>query len=89
MMPRKKKRTSPSLSGRDTFHVVGPAGDLAVKGAAAHALVAAQERAQRNYADTVELIVERRSLFGPAAKLYRVERTESGDVLTYTIESVD
>lgn len=88
-MPRKTKRTS-TLAGRDTYHVLGPAGEeLAVKGEAAHAMTTAQERAMRNFADTATLTVERRSLFGPPAELYRVVRTEDGAILTYTIEPVD
>lgn len=87
-MPRKKRATS-TLAARDTFHVIGPQGELAVKGEAPHALVTAQERAMRNFAAPVELIVERRSLFGPAAQLYSVTRTELGHIHTRTIESVD
>lgn len=87
-MPRKRKRTS-DLAARDTFHVIGPQGELAVKGAAPHALVTAHERALRTFTEPVTLTVERRSLFGPAAQLYRVVRDEDGSITTHTIQSVD
>lgn len=86
-MPRKKR--SSTLAGRDTFHVLGPAGELAVKGAAAHAMVTAQERAMRAFTDPVTLTVERRSLFGPAATLYRVTRAQDGTIYTTTITTED
>lgn len=87
-MPR-KKRASSTLAGRDTYHVVGPQGELAVKGEAAHALVTAQERAMRNFADEVTLTVERRVLFGPAATLYRVTRTKDGSILSRAVDPQD
>ena len=92
-MPRKTKRTQ-DLSARDTYHVVGPTGDLAVKGPAgpqdpaAIALVTAQGQATHAKVP-VTYHVERRSLFGPSVRLYRVERTEDGRVLTWKIEAVD
>lgn len=87
-MPR-KRRASSTLAARDTYHVVGPRGELAVKGEAAHALVTAQERAMRNFADEVTLTVERRSLFGPTTTLYRVTRTEDGRVLSRAVDPQD
>lgn len=85
-MPRTQK--SSTLAARDTYHVVGPTGELAVKGEAPHALVVAQGRAER-WGSEVTLTVERRSLFGPVAKLYRVDRTQDGAVYTTTTNAED
>ena len=86
-MPRTKK--SSTLAARDTYHVVGPSGsDLDVKGEAPHALVVAQGRAER-WGSEVTLTVERRSLFGPSAMLYRVDRTSDGMVYTTTTNAED
>ena len=86
-MPRKKK--ADSLAGRDTYHVVGPQGELAVKGEAAHALTTAQERAMRSFTAPVIISVKRRSLFGPESHLYQVIRDEHGAITTYTIDAQD
>jgi hypothetical protein len=86
-MPR-KRQTSAALAARDTYHVVGPQGDLAVKGAAPHALVTAQGRALRMDGE-VTLTVERRSLFGPTTAIYLVDRIEDGTVYTTTINEED
>lgn len=92
-MPRTKRATS-NLAARDTFHVVGPSGDLAVKGPAgpqapgALALVTAQGRALK-WGAPIEFTVERRTLFGPPATLYRVVRDEDGTIKTYTINAED
>ena len=92
-MPRTKRATS-TLAARDTYHVVGPSGDLAVKGPAgpqdpaALALVVAQAHAI-TAAEPVELRVERRTLFGPPVSLYRVVLDEEGVVKTYTINAED
>jgi hypothetical protein len=87
MRSTSRKKTG-TLAARDTYHVLGPQGELAVKGAAPHALVTAQGRAQRMDGE-VTLTVERRSLFGPSATLYRVVRTEDGTVYTSTINAED
>jgi hypothetical protein len=87
-MARKTKSTS-VLAARDTYHVVGPEGDLAVKGAAPHALVTAHERAMRQYMGAVTLTVERRTVFGPRAPLYRVVRDEHGTIYTQTLSVED
>lgn len=80
--PRKKKKRSPALAGRDTFHVLAPdSGQLAVKGEAAHALNVATRFAEKG---TPKLTVERRSLFGPSVTVYQVTRTQDGVVHTNT-----
>jgi hypothetical protein len=92
-MPRKKRATS-TLAARDTYHVVGPSGDLAVKGPAgpqdpgALALVVAQAHAI-TAPDPIELRVERRTLFGPPVTLYRVVLDAEGVVKTFTVNHVD
>jgi hypothetical protein len=79
-----RRRKPASLAGRDSYHVLdGTGAQLAVKGAAPHALVVAQGLAQK-HVEPVVLTVSRRSLFGPAVTLYRVTRTEQGDVFTNT-----
>jgi hypothetical protein len=83
---RPKKRKPAALTGRDTYHVVGPEGELAVKGAAPHALTTAQERAMRAYTEPVTLTVERHALFGPVVTLYRVARSAHGVIRTHIIE---
>lgn len=86
-MPRTNKTST--LAARDTYHVIGPSGELAVKGEAPHALVVAQGLAERwSDGDPVTLIVTRKSLFGPSAKLYRVDRKD-GTIYTTTISSED
>jgi hypothetical protein len=82
-------RKNESLAGRDTFHVVGPPGFEIVKGAAAHALNRAQRFLEVSMNRPFTLYVERRSVIGPSAKLYRVDRLKDGSVVTTTIESVD
>lgn len=79
-MRRRKRDTV--LAGRDTFVVLDSAGaQLAVKGAAPHALNAAQHAAEKAEGKIV-LTVDRRSLFGPPVTLYHVTRTEDGIVFT-------
>lgn len=83
-MARTKQRKPAVSSGRDTFHVVGPGGELAVKGEAAHALVVAQRKVK------TELTVERRSLFGPAATLYRITFDPHDRIVrTYIVNAED
>lgn len=68
--------------GATTFHVLDPEGtELDVKSAAAHALNRAQKLAEHAPSPVV-LTVRRRTLLGPAVDLYRVTRTELGDVFT-------
>lgn len=82
------KRTI-TLYSRDTFHVHTANGSqLAVKGEAPHALVVAQGIAERS-TDEVVLTVDRKSLFGPNVTLFRVTRTETGDVFTNHVNNVD
>lgn len=82
------KRTA-TLAGRDTFHVHTANGSqLAVKGEAPHALVVAQGIAERS-TDEIVLTIDRKSLFGPSVTLFRVTRTETGDVFTNTENNVD
>lgn len=82
------KRTA-TLYSRDTFHVHTANGSqLAVKGEAPHALVVAQGIAERS-TDEVVLTVDRKSLFGPSVTLFRVTRTETGDVFTNHVNNVD
>ena len=76
--------------GDDAYRVLDAAGkELAVRGMKALALIAAQERALRNYTEPTQLIVERRSLFGQPVTLYRVVREEDGAVSTYTVNRED
>lgn len=79
----RSRRRDTSLEGRDTFHVLSGGSQLAVKGAAPHALNVAQRKAEQSKEGTV-LTVERHSLFGPAVPIYRVTRTEDGTVFTST-----
>lgn len=80
----KRRRRTETLAGRDTFHVLDPSGvQLAVKGAAPHALTVAQKIAEKS-PDEIVLTVDRRSLFGPAVQLYRVTRAECGTVFTHS-----
>lgn len=83
-----RQKTNPPLAARDTFHVLGPDGERAVKGAAPHALNVAQRRAEME-PEPITLTVERQSLFGPATPLYRVVRDEHGTILTFVISQED
>jgi hypothetical protein len=87
MAARKKKQRKPAaLSGRDSFHVIGPEGELAAKGEATHALNVATRFAERG---APKLTVVRRSLFGPETTLYRVDRSEHGVVFTTPVDTQD
>jgi hypothetical protein len=88
---RRRKKSDDTLAGKDTFHVLDPAGlQITVTGYGPRVgLLLAQERAQRDYTDPVILTVERRSLFGPATPLYRVERNARGEVLSFTLAQED
>jgi len=91
---RRRGRKAPAApTGKDTFEVWGTNADgvsvvLAEKGAAPHALVVAQRFAELAE-DEAEFHVQRRSLFGPRAHLYRVARHEDGTVFTHTINHDD
>lgn len=61
---------------RDTGYGAGPA------------LIVTQKMAEKAEEET-SFTIERRSLFGPAAPLYRVVRTEDGHVITTTISNED
>lgn len=87
MSPRRRSNTVPA--GRDTFHIVGPGGETPhVKPEASHALNIAQRLAEAT-CEPVTLYVERRSVLGPKATLYRVDRDEDGTVVTTTISRED
>jgi hypothetical protein len=47
------------------------------------------QRMAEKHTEPATLYVERRSLFGPAAKLYRVSRDEHGIVTTTTVNAED
>lgn len=79
----RSRRRDTSLEGRDTFHVLSDGSQLAVKGAAPHALNVAQRKAEQSK-EGIVLTVERHSLFGPATTIYRVTRTPEGVVFTNT-----
>lgn len=88
-MPRKRKKPA-APAGRDTYHVM--LGDVEVK-VTGHGpkvcLLLAEEYLQRQAADETEVIVERRTLLGPAAPLYRVVRDEHGNVQAFTLDAQD
>jgi hypothetical protein len=80
----RRKKSSPPVEGRDSFHVLTDTGaQLSTKGAAPHALLVAQRAAEQSK-EEITLTVERRSLFGPKVTIYRVTRVESGAVFTNT-----
>lgn len=81
-----KVKRSESLAARDTYHVMSGGSQLAVKGAAPHALVTGHRIAERA-PEPIVLNITRRSLFGPEAVLYVVTRDEDGRVWTNTIEA--
>jgi hypothetical protein len=85
---RKKKTRVPA--GKDSFHVLaGDLRELATKGEAPHALTVAQRIAEQKCTGPTTLTVVRRSLFGPATTLYRVDRDEHGIVLTTRVDAQD
>lgn len=88
---RRRKKSDDTLAAKDTFHVLDPAGiEIKVTGYGPKVgLLLAMERAQRDFDKPVALTVERRSLFGPATPLYRVERDEHGNVKAFTLEAQD
>jgi hypothetical protein len=87
-MARAKKGTVPV--GNEAYRVLTEDGrEIAIKGMKSLALLAAQERAQRDYTEPVKLVVERRTLFGAPVILYRVVRDEDGVIHSATINAVD
>lgn len=82
-MARRRK----ALAGRDIFAIVGHS-PLIEKEAAPHALTVAQRIAEKA-GEPLILTVERQSLFGPKVSIYRVTRTEDGDVYTRTLSPED
>jgi hypothetical protein len=88
-MPRRRKKTEVLLTKGDSFHVMHPQdGELAIKGAAHHALNVGTRVAEQA-PGPVTLTIERRSLFGPAATIFRIERYENGAVSAFTVDGQD
>lgn len=84
---RRRTKRQDSLDSKDTFHVIGPAGELAVTGYGPQVgLTMAQEQALRAFTAPAVLTVERQSLFGPRTPIYRVIRDEEGTISSFTLE---
>jgi hypothetical protein len=88
-MARRKRRPDSLTPGKDAFYVLTTNGaQIAVKGAAPHALNIAQRTAEMG-TEPIVLTVERRSLFGPRVEIFRVTRVTTGDVFTNIVELED
>lgn len=91
--PRRTKATAAPHT-KDTYHVIGPDGSEiptreVTQTYSAFALGHAQKLALDVFTEPVALIVQRRSLFGPPADIYRVTRDEDKGVTTTTLALED
>lgn len=94
---RRKGARTQSAKG-DTYHVIGPHGNE-LKGkekfsSSGMAVSFAQTRAMSDAVpDENEPMsvywIERRSLFGPAVVLYKLERRATGELFTFTVSTDD
>lgn len=92
---RRKKKTADEYvpAVRDTYHVLGPDGEIPTRPLTQthpmFALTKAQMIALDEYREPAVLTVQRRALFGPPVDLFRVTRDEEGVVYTKTITNED